>query len=318
MPFVSVIVPNYNHALYLDKRLQSILDQTYQDYEIIILDDCSTDNSREVIERYRNHSKVTHIVFNETNSGSTFKQWRKGLELAKGEWIWIAESDDYCSPELLSKLLQLTSGRDNIVLSYCQSLEVDGDKPGRDMSWYTDKISKDYWKTDHYTAGLDEIKQYLLLANTIPNASAVIFKKDAYSSVDRKFETMKMCGDWLFYVEILRKGDLAFCAEPHNYFRIHQATTRFEGRTTKWKTVLEEEYQVISQTGKHLSPKFKAKVAQKKLQLVLSYCSLYSIDEIKRFLLKPGSYRKPIPRAYFLSIYLLRHAFGSVKKLFSR
>ena len=80
-PAVSVIVPNFNHAPYLAQRIDSILAQTFADFELILLDDCSTDSSREVIERYREHPKVAHIVVNERNSGSTFAQWRRGLAL---------------------------------------------------------------------------------------------------------------------------------------------------------------------------------------------------------------------------------------------
>src|SRR6187549_2432119 len=93
---VSVIIPNYNHAKFLRQRLESVLNQSFRDFEVIILDDCSTDESFQVIEDYRAHPKVSHIVFNKENTGSTFIQWKKGIELAKGEWIWIAESDDWC------------------------------------------------------------------------------------------------------------------------------------------------------------------------------------------------------------------------------
>src|SRR5882757_6677219 len=71
-PTVSVIVPNYNHARYLRKRIESVLGQTYQDFEVILLDDCSTDNSREVLVSHRDNPKV-RIDFNENNSGSVFK-----------------------------------------------------------------------------------------------------------------------------------------------------------------------------------------------------------------------------------------------------
>ena len=81
-PFFSVIIPNYNHSAYLDERIQSILNQSFQDFEIIILDDCSTDNSIEIIEKYRNEPKVSHIILNSQNSGSTFIQWNKGFEYA--------------------------------------------------------------------------------------------------------------------------------------------------------------------------------------------------------------------------------------------
>ena len=78
---VSVIIPNYNHAKYLEQRIDSVLNQSYQDFEVIILDDCSKDNSRDVIEKYRSHERVSHIVYNEQNSGGTFNQWNKGLSL---------------------------------------------------------------------------------------------------------------------------------------------------------------------------------------------------------------------------------------------
>ena len=105
-PFVSVIIPNYNHAAYLDERIQSVLKQTYQNFELIILDDCSPDNgaSRDVIEKYRDNPHVCHIIYNEANSGFTFKQWHKGMELEKGELIRIAESDDACEKTLLDTL----------------------------------------------------------------------------------------------------------------------------------------------------------------------------------------------------------------------
>ena len=108
-PAVSVIVPNYNHAPFLRRRLDSIFNQTYQDFEVIILDDCSSDNSKEIIEQYRNRPQITHIVYNEVNSGSPFKQWAKGFDLAKGEYIWIAESDDWAELNFLEETVQIMS-----------------------------------------------------------------------------------------------------------------------------------------------------------------------------------------------------------------
>src|SRR5690606_14670397 len=93
---VSIILPNYNHASYLPDRLNSIFNQSYQNFEVIILDDCSRDVSLEILNIYKGHPKVSHFIANEVNSGSPFKQWQKGLKLAKGDFVWIAESDDYC------------------------------------------------------------------------------------------------------------------------------------------------------------------------------------------------------------------------------
>ena len=122
MPKVSVIIPNYNHAPYLKRRIDSVLNQTYTDFEVILLDDCSTDESREVLLMYQDHPKVSHVVINRENSGSPFKQWHRGFELAKGEYIWIAESDEWCEPTLLETLVEPMLRDEFIVLRYCQSL----------------------------------------------------------------------------------------------------------------------------------------------------------------------------------------------------
>lgn len=105
-PLVSIIVPNYNHAKFLNQRLDSIFNQTFKDFEVIFLDDKSPDNSVGILNSYQD-DRITHRVYNTTNSGSPFKQWKKGLELAKGDLIWIAESDDFADITFLEKMLPI-------------------------------------------------------------------------------------------------------------------------------------------------------------------------------------------------------------------
>ena len=124
-PLVSVIVPNYNHARFLDERMESILGQTYQNFEVIILDDVSTDNSREVIEKYRNDPRVSQIVYNDENSGSPFKQWNKGFRLAEGELVWIAESDDSCERMMLERLVHCFEEYPDLSYAFAHSVSVD-------------------------------------------------------------------------------------------------------------------------------------------------------------------------------------------------
>ena len=127
MPLVSVIIPNYNHAAFLKQRIESVLNQTFQDFELIILDDCSTDNSKEIIEEYRSNPKVKSIVYSKMNSGSPFEQWRKGIVLAKGEYVWIAESDDWASLDFLHELISNLSKKKNVGICFCDSNWVDND-----------------------------------------------------------------------------------------------------------------------------------------------------------------------------------------------
>lgn len=217
MPRVSVIVPNYNHAIYLKQRIDSVLNQTYQDFELILLDDCSTDNSREVLMSYKNNPKVSHIAFNEENSGSTFKQWDKGVELASGEYIWIAESDDWAEKGLLMTLMNEFDNRSTVGLAYVASRLVDKD------GVITDPV--DYNNTGQifqYT-GPEFIEKKLTSFPSIWNASMMMFKKSVYpvSSYSDKFMSMKYCGDWLFYIMVSEKVDVVEIKTVLNNFRIH-------------------------------------------------------------------------------------------------
>src|SRR5262249_51524204 len=93
MPKVSVIIPSYNHGRFLARRFDSVLAQTYRDFEILFLDDASTDDSLQVFAKYSGHPLI-RAFNNDRNSGSTFKQWNRGVRDAHGEYIWLAESDD--------------------------------------------------------------------------------------------------------------------------------------------------------------------------------------------------------------------------------
>ena len=145
---VSVIVPNYRHARYLEERIQSIFDQTQKPHEIIVLDDASPDESVAVAERMARHSPVPwQIVVNETNSGSTFRQWLKGLSLATGDLIWLAESDDAAHPLFLERLVPEFFDPD-VVLAYCQSALIgpEGERLADDFLAHTDDVSRVRWR----------------------------------------------------------------------------------------------------------------------------------------------------------------------------
>lgn len=208
---VSVIIPNYNHAPFLKQRIDSVLNQTFQDFELIMLDDCSTDNSKEIIEYYRENEKVSHIVYNDANSGSTFKQWEKGIELAKGEYIWIAESDDWCEPTLLETLLKgVTPG---CSIAFAQTLIVDNQ--GKILS----RSSAEYLAEN--INGIQFVNNRMLKQNVICNASMCIFRKKNSLNIDNKFTEYKFCGDWLFYIELSLQGSVYVSGKTLNYFRKH-------------------------------------------------------------------------------------------------
>lgn len=227
MPKVSVIVPNYNHSKYLDQRLTSVLQQTYQDLEIIILDDKSTDDSREQIEHYRKNKHVSNIVYNSTNSGSTFKQWQKGVDLAKGDLIWIAESDDWCANSFLENLVPLFEKDEEVVLAYTDSLlyleHAHELVPNHWGKW----LDQEKWMKNYVAEGSAEIATVLVYLNSILNASAVVFKRQTFLDINfKELLNYKYAGDWFAWSFLLSKGKASYIAEPLNYFRIHSSSTR--------------------------------------------------------------------------------------------
>lgn len=242
IPFVSVILPNYNHAPYLDQRIQSVLNQTYQNYELIILDDKSPDNSVDVIEKYRTDSHVSHIVINEENSGSTFVQWHKGFELAKGNLVWIAESDDYCDPEFLEKLINAYQLQSNCVVAYCSSQYVDSE--GRLLETKKEELDSVY-----YYKGSDFIAEKLTFGCAIWNASSAVFDKKTALSLDRQYQDFKACGDRLFWMEMAEKGNVVHVNSFLNYFRQHE--NKVSPKRFRDGTSLKEEHRIYLYQLRH-------------------------------------------------------------------
>ncbi len=227
-PTVSVIVPNYNHERFLPQRLDSILNQTYQDFELILLDDCSTDGSIKVLEEYAKKDNRVKLNFNETNSGSTFAQWNKGVSLANGKYLWIAESDDYCEPTLLEKLVPLMEEDENVGIAFAQSTIVD--EENKTINSFNENYKFIYkskrWESDFKVNGKTECAEYLIFSNTIPNASGALMRKSIYNACGGAETHWKLNGDWFFYVKMLLISDLAFVTEHLNYFRFHDLTQR--------------------------------------------------------------------------------------------
>lgn len=236
MAKVTVIIPNYNHASFLEQRIDSVLGQTFSDIEVLILDDCSTDNSREIIERYEKQDDRIKTIFNGENSGSTFIQWNRGAAKANGEYLWIAESDDWADPKLLERLVPIMDSHPNVALVYGQTVIVD-EAGERLRSYQADydflfKERSDRWKKDFIANGKDEASEFLLFHNTIPNASAALIRLKNYVEVGGAEPGWKLNGDWMFYAKLLMQGDVAFVNVELNFFRTHPVTQRMKANTT--------------------------------------------------------------------------------------
>ncbi len=231
LPKISVVIPNFNYGHYLKGRLESIIFQTRAVFEIILLDDASTDNSLEILYDLMEHQNVEiRIINSEMNSGSVFAQWKKGVEAASGKYVWIAEADDLCEPDFLETVLTPMLADHSVVLSYCESKQIDssGALLGRDYDYYLRNISDTRWEKDRVTNGTDEITEALAVLNSIPNVSAVLFRREdlieVISHYSEEIGAFKMAADYALYVRLLGRGKLAYSRKSANIHRRHQGS----------------------------------------------------------------------------------------------
>lgn len=227
MKNISAIIPNFNYASLLERRIKSVVNQSISPNEILFLDDCSDDNSVKIAEYLLNQSDIPFQIFQNSANQGVFKQWLKGINLAKYDYIWIAEADDYCENNFLETMLEAFND-EKVVLAYCRS-QFD-DQLENVKGKYLDYISRyfDYsrWRENYKENAIKEVENYLCCINTIPNASAVVFDKKLIDiSKISLIENYYFNGDWLFYILCLSSNTdnkIAYVNKPLNHFYRHE------------------------------------------------------------------------------------------------
>lgn len=247
---LTVIIPNYNYDKFLYQRIYSILSQKIKISEIIILDDCSSDNSRDTIKNIVakiNKEAPINIKynFNEENSGSAFKQWMKGFSLAESEYVWIAEADDYCDKNFLKKVVRPIIKDNDIVISYSDTAFIDttGNIIMKTIRPEIDLMKTNHWNKSYINTGKDEFNNYTFLNCTIANVSSAIIKKQDYDKFFKISGEYKQAGDWLFYANVMQTGKIAYTNKTLNYYRVHgnnvSSTTKKENHMKEIKKIHE-------------------------------------------------------------------------------
>ena len=222
-PLVSVIVPNYNHKIFLADRINSILNQTYKNFEIILLDDSSTDGSQDLLrEFHRQHADIIRLILNESNSGSVFAQWRKGIDYARGELIWVCESDDFCEYDFLERIVvyfkdlsvNLAFGRVQCVTSNGQLYEGLDD--------YREAAESGIWGKTLYRPAHRWFCRGFGVSNVIPNAGGAVWRNQKLpDGIWEEAQTAKIVADWFLYCHAAAGGRIVYEPRAVSYFRQH-------------------------------------------------------------------------------------------------
>lgn len=232
---VSVIVASYNHAGYLKARMDGLIKQTYPVIEIIVIDDCSTDNSVSVLQEYESHPNVT-LVIRQTNGGWVNVS-NQGVALAKGEYIIFANCDDDCEPNMIDVLMVSMQANPSASIVFCRSILIDENSIVIGDDYYIrEPAFKKHCAFDAIIKR-DQMNHYLMHSCVIPNLSAAIFRKKAFIQAGGFTSDYKVCADWDLFFRVVKHADVAYVASALNLFRQHQTTVR---NSTKDKVVYEE------------------------------------------------------------------------------
>ncbi|MCD7999268.1 MAG: glycosyltransferase [Clostridiales bacterium] len=281
---VSIIVPCYNHAQYLKRRLDSIYSQTYKNYEVILLDDASTDNSVTILKEYAvKHSDNTRLFLNNENSGGVFHQWKKGISVSEGNLCWIAESDDFADPNFLNVLTKFFTD-DAVMLAYAHmNFWQENSMSSFSYEQYLAPIENNVWNNTYVRSAYEEVKDGLGIKNVIPNASGVVFRRPDVNFElfnNSEFLNMKICGDWIFYLNIIAGGKVAYSPSTNNYFNLHDDSS---SKITHTQDCYYSEHKMVAETIRSLYKDTEKALIKNHLIVREYYFSTVKDSSIEKF-----------------------------------
>jgi glycosyltransferase involved in cell wall biosynthesis len=292
LPKVTVLIPSYNHGSYITSRIQSIMNQTYSNLELFVIDDFSTDNSDEIINQLKSEFGFNYIR-NQKNSGSPFSSWERICSLGKGEYIWVCESDDVADSNFLEVAVSHFLKSSNLVMFYCNSHIIDEKSQiiGHTNDYFHEIWQEKRWDKEFITDGITEISDFQLRGQTVPNMSSALFKASAFESAFSTFlNKLQLTGDWLFVGDVMKKGDVAFTTQTLNYFRKHEITARERVKSARSQAeFILTKYSLFKDIGKPISkfaPLMKSDVIRFLYEPAKWYevlLSLFAVSPVKTF-----------------------------------
>ncbi len=236
----SLVVASYNHANFLSRRMDSLIGQTYEDVDILVIDDKSPDTSVEILRRYESHSRV-RLVLREENGGWVAVS-NQGVDMSCGEYVLFANCDDDCDPHMVERLVDALQRHPTAGIAFCRSWMVDEQDRvlGDDFSIRESKF-RERCSNDTLLSG-QEASRFLLHSCVIPNLSAALFRRECFDRVGKLSSAYRVCCDWDLFFRVAAEYDVAYVSEPLNRFRQHQQTIR---SVTKDKVVYEEYFRLL-------------------------------------------------------------------------
>lgn len=231
IPKISVCIPTYNRAGYLSQCLASILDQTFQNFEVIVSDNCSTDATGETVRAFGD-ARVRYVR-NDSNIGA-FRNMNRCLDMACGDYVCILHDDDLYAPRFLEREAEMLDRHPSAGFVHCSVYEIDAAGTRR-------RLVRAF-SQDCLVESKREFVRYLGGHNVC--CSTVMVRRDLYRRVGA-FDTDLLCSDWLMWLQFSLMADVAYVAEPLASMRVHKTTLSSGIEPSRWC----EEFLTIAERG---------------------------------------------------------------------
>jgi len=209
-PRVSFMVATYNYGHYITHALDSLLSQTYPSLEVIVVDDASTDDTAQVLERYRDDDRV-RVIRHATNRGH-IRTYNEGLAAARGEFVGLVSADDFCvRADAVARQVAIFDANPRVGLVYSAYAFAGGDGG---TIWV-----KQPWPESFVRSGFEEFR-HLVYDNYVP-ASGPLVRRTCHEEVGWYDERLPHSGDWDLWLRIVARYDVGYVAEPLYAYRVH-------------------------------------------------------------------------------------------------
>jgi teichuronic acid biosynthesis glycosyltransferase TuaG len=210
-------MPSYNHEKYVSEAINSVLSQSFADFELIIIDDCSNDNSQNIIREYQLKDSRVHPFFHQKNMGIS-KTYNDGVRRALGKFIAFLDSDDlWLETKLEKQLAILKTNEDLAVWSEGEIIDQNGKPTGQTFTQIENGLN---------VRKSGDIFQELLKNDNFVFDSSLILKKE--NLPQKNFdESLKYLNDYRFVVDVAKKCEFCFIVEPLAKYRVHGKNTIF-------------------------------------------------------------------------------------------
>lgn len=220
-PKVSVCVPTFNRAAYLAQCLESILQQTFTDFELIVVDNASTDETPAVVAGFTDPRLCYYR--NPINIGQ-IRNINHGLELTSGEYVCICHDDDVYAPDLLRREVEVMSDHPGVALVHTAVWLLSDSGEVRGVHGVS--------RRNYVLKGREAFLQYLALGHDIV-FSTVMAQRACYERAG-VFNPAYLCADFEMWLKLALHGDIAYLAEPLAGYRIHTTSATSEMTAARW------------------------------------------------------------------------------------